>query len=505
MGINVRQNGMIPLLKRKEIGGKMTSKTSSVQLEATSYSTLLKFHPLLWVGALLSILWFVPPPTGLTLQAWHLFAVFLSTIVGIIINALPMGALALLALAFCTITQTLTIKQGLSTFSSHIVWLILCAFLLARGFIKTGLGARIAYYFILNMGKSTLGLAYGLIASEFLLAPFTPSNSARGAGIIYPIVSSLADEYKSHPKEGTERKIGAYLMTLAYQANVITSAMFLTATAGNPLISSFAAKLGVELTWTSWALAALVPGILSLLILPLILFYFYPPEIKQTPEAPQVARQKLAEMGKLKFSEWIMLGTFSLLLVLWVFGSTLGVDATVAALVGLAILLSTNVLTFDDILKENNAWHTFVWLSVLLTLSNFLNEFGMMTWFGEHMQNWVGSFEWIAALGLISLIYFYTHYAFASMTAHISSMFSAFALVAIAAGAPPMLSVLFLAFFSSLCAGITHYGTGTAPVYYGSGYVTIRDWWRLGGILSLTNIVIWATAGALWWKMLGFW
>jgi divalent anion:Na+ symporter, DASS family len=376
---------------------------------------------------------------------------------------------------------------------------------LARGFIKTGLGARIAYYFVLNMGKSTLGLAYGLITTELLLAPFTPSNTARGAGIVYPIVAALSQEYGSSPSKGTSRKMGAYLMQLAYQANVITSAMFLTATAGNPLIASLAAKMGFEITWTSWALAAIVPGVLSLGVMPLILYQFYPPEIKHTPEAPLFAAKKLSEMGSIRINEWIMLATFGLLLVLWVFGAELGVDATVAALLGLAILLATGVLNWDDILKEQNAWHTFIWLTTLLMMSNFLTEFGMMSWFSDHMQTVISPFHWISALTAICLLYFYSHYGFASMTAHISSMYGPFALVAIAAGAPPMMTIFLLAFLSSLCASITHYGTGTAPVYFGSDYVSLRDWWRLGAIMSVVNISIWVIAGTLWWKIIGLW
>lgn len=466
---------------------------------------LAKIHPLFWIAGILSLFWLIPAPEGLTPQTWHLFGIFVTTIAGIIMNALPMGALAILAIAFATITNTLTIKQSLSAFSSHIVWLILIAFLLARGFIKTGLGARIAYYFVLHLGKSTLGLAYGIIFTEFLLAPFTPSNTARGAGIVYPIVSALSEEYKSHPKHGTERKIGSFLMKLAYQANLVTSAMFLTAMAGNPLIASLATKFGIEISWTTWAFGALVPGLINLIVLPFALYIMYPPDIKQTPEAPQFARQKLTEMGPLSKNEWIMLLTFGLLLVLWVLGSTLNVDATVAAFVGLGILLSFNVLTWDDILKEHNAWHTFIWLATLLMMSNLLTEFGMMTWFSNHMQTLVTDLHWLAAITAIGLIYFYTHYAFASITAHITSLYSAFAVVAIAAGAPIGITVLILAYFSSLCAGITHYGTGCAPVYFGANYVTLKDWWRLGGFLSLINILIWGIVGSIWWKIIGFW
>ncbi len=483
------------------------NNTSAAQLTVfrTSYLTLFRVPPVAWIAGLLAILWFTPVPEGLTEQTWHLFAIFVTTIAAIVANIYPMGTICLLALALCGITQTLSANQLLSSFSSNIIWLILLAFLLARGFTKTGLGARVAYYFILNMGKSTLGLSYGLIATEFLLAPFTPSNTARGGGIVYPIVSSLSKEYQSDPSEGTERKIGSYLMVLAYQANIITSAMFLTSTAGNPLIATLASKFGVEISWATWAIAALVPGVLSLALLPWILQVLYPSELQHTPEAPVFARKRLKEMGPLSRAEWIMLLTFALLLTLWVAGSYLGVDATVAAFVGLSILLITKVLDWNDVANEHNAWHTFIWLATLLMMSSHLSEFGMMDWVGNHMKTWITTSNWMFGLGAVALIYFYSHYAFASITAHISAMYSVFAIVAIGTGAPAIISLLMLAFFSSLCAGITHYGTGTAPVYFGSNYVTFRDWWRVGGVLSVVNVLIWGVVGTVWWKAIGLW
>jgi DASS family divalent anion:Na+ symporter len=73
------------------------------------------------------------------------------------------------------------------------------------------------------------------------------------------------------------------------------------------------------------------------------------------------------------------------------------------------------------------------------------------------------------------------------------------------AGAPPVLAALVLAFFSNLFAGMTHYGTGPAPVLFGTGYVELGTWWRMGLLVSVVNIVIWVGLGGLWWKVLGLW
>jgi di/tricarboxylate transporter len=65
-------------------------------------------------------LWFIPPPSGVTVQAWHLLAVFIGTIVGIITKPLPLGAVAMLGLGASMLTKTLTFAQAFSAFASEI-------------------------------------------------------------------------------------------------------------------------------------------------------------------------------------------------------------------------------------------------------------------------------------------------------------------------------------------------------------------------------------------------
>ncbi len=451
------------------------------------------------------VIWFLPPPQGVEVQAWRLLAIFVATIVGIIAKPLPMGAVAMLGMSATALTGTLTIKESLSGFGNTTIWLIVIAFFVARGFIKTGLGSRIGYTFMRLLGRRTLGLTYGLIATDLILAPAIPSNTARGGGVLYPILRSVAEAYGSNPDDGTARKLGAYLIQTIFQTLIISSTLFLTAMAANPLSQKFAAEQGVDISWGGWALAASVPGIVSLIVVPLLLYKVYGPEIKETPQAVEMARQKLVEMGKVKTQEWIMLGTFLLLLVLWIFGKSIGVHSTTAAMIGLSVLLVSTVLTWQDILDEKGAWDTLVWFAALVMMASFLNSLGLIPWFGEMMGRTVGHIPWIPAFLILSLAYFYSHYMFASNTAHISAMYAAFLAVAIAVGTPPMLAALVLAFFGNLMSSMTHYGTGPAPVFFGSGYVEMNTWWRLGFLISVVNIVIWLGVGGLWWKVLGLW
>jgi DASS family divalent anion:Na+ symporter len=451
------------------------------------------------------VLWFIPEPEGVDARAWHLLAIFVATIVGIISKPLPMGAVAMIGITVTALTGTLTIGQSLSGFGNSVIWLIVIAFFISRGFIKTGLGARIAYLFMAAVGKTSLGLAYSMVATDLVLAPAIPSNTARSGGVLFPILKSIAQSYGSEPDDGTARKIGAFLIKTSFQGTVITSAMFLTAMAANPLAAQLAGDLGVEISWGSWALAALVPGLVSLGVVPWILYKLYPPEIKETPGAAQTGRDELARMGKLKTSEWFMLGTFLLLLLLWILGGELGVHSTTAAVVGLAVLLVSGTLTWSDILQEKGAWNTLVWFSALVMMATYLNELGLIPWFGQTIGNAVEGVSWSVAFLILSLVYFYSHYFFASNTAHVSSMYGAFLAVAIAVGTPPMLAALVLGFFSNLFSSMTHYGTGPAPVLFGSGYVEMGMWWKLGALVSVVNIVIWLGVGGVWWKVIGVW
>lgn len=454
------------------------------------------------IVAVLLLIWFSPAPEGVDPKAWQLLAIFIATIIGLILQPLPMGAMVLLGITATVLTKVLSLGQALSGFTNSTVWLIVTAFLLARGFIKTGLGRRIAFLLVKAFGKTTLGLGYALVLSDLIIAPATPSNTARAGGVIYPIARSLAASYDSEPGD-TARRIGSYLMVTEFHGTCITSAMFMTAMAANPLITELAAgALGIQLTWGSWALAALVPGLLSILFIPWMLYKIYPPEIKSSPEAPQVAEKELAAMGPMKSSEKMMLLVFIVAIALWATSQFHSINATTVALLGVVLLLITNVLEWNDILQEKGAWDALIWFGGLVMMADMLNSLGFIGWFSEAVAASVSGWPWLTAFLVMILVYVYSHYGFASLTAHVTAMFVPFATVAVAAGAPPYLAALSLGFFSNLNASITHYGTGPAPIYFGAGYIDMPTWWKLGFLVSLANVIIWLGAGSLWWKVL---
>ena len=483
-----------------------------------------KLGPAVISTIVLITLLLLPTPDGLTPKAWALVAIFLTTIVAIILKVMPIGVMAMMAIVIVSLSQVTStsskgaITDALSSFANPLIWLIVVAILISRGLKKTGLGSRIGLLFISLLGKRTIGIGYGLAICELVLAPFTPSNTARGGGIVHPIMKSIANAFDSDPAKGTERKVGTYLALVNYHANPITSTMFVTATAPNPLVVDFVARASgqtFQLSWTTWALCMVLPGLVCLFLMPLIIYLLAPPELKQTPDAIGFARDELARMGPLSASERVMLGTFGLLLVLWanvpamLFGSAFTLDPTVVAFVGLFILIITGTLDWDDILSEKSAWDTLIWFGALVMLAEQLNKMGVIAWASNGMRDAIvaSGMGWGAAASVLVLAFVFSHYLFASTTAHISAMMFAFLSVG-AALVPGQYLVLFLLMMtaaSGIMMTLTHYATGTSPIIFGSGYVTMGLWWKVGFIMCLFELAVFAVVGGLWWKLLGYW
>jgi len=447
----------------------------------------------------------IPPPQGITPQGWRLLAIFAATIMGSIVQPIPGAAVVMLGVSAAAFTGALPVDAALGGYADPIVWMVLAAFFISRGMVNTGLGRRVAFLFIRSLGKRSLGLGYALVCTDMLLAMVIPSNGARAGGVLFPITKSLAEAYDSRPGE-TANRLGAFLICLVYQCEVVICAMFLTGQASNALIAKFALEVtGKTLGYSQWALAALVPGILSLLVVPQLIYKVFPPEIKHTPAAAEFAREELRRMGPMSSGERLMLLTFILVASLWMTSSLHGIHYAVVALLGICVLLLSGVLKWDEMLGEKGAWDVFIWYGGLVRMAEALGEAGITRQFAEAAASFTAGWNWPPALAVLLFVYFYSHYGFASITAHVSAMYTPFLVVILAAGAPPYLALFSLAAFSNLNASLTHYGTTPAPIYFGAGYVKQQTWWRLGLLASLANILIWVTVGFTWWKILGLW
>ncbi|KAJ9159143.1 hypothetical protein P3X46_024669 [Hevea brasiliensis] len=450
---------------------------------------------------------FIPKPVEVTPQAWQLLAIFLSTIAGLVLNPLPVGAWAFLGLTTSIVTRTLTFSTAFSAFTNEVIWLIVISFFFARGLVKTGLGDRVATYFVKWLGKSTLGLSYGLTISEALIAPAMPSTTARAGGVFLPIIKSLSLSAGSKPGDASSRKLGSYLVLSQFQSSGNSSALFLTAAAQNLLCLKLAEELGVIVSspWVSWFKVASLPAFVSLLATPFILYKLFPPEAKDTQDAPAMAAKKLENMGPVTKNELVMVGTMVLAVSLWVFGDALGIPSVVAAMIALSILLLLGVLDWDDCLSEKSAWDTLAWFAVLVGMAGQLTNLGIVAWMSGCVAKILQSLSlsWPAAFVVLQASYFFIHYLFASQTGHVGALYSAFLAMHLAAGVPGVLAALALAYNTNLFGALTHYSSGQAAVYYGAGYVDLPDVFKMGFVMALVNAIIWGAVGTAWWKFLG--
>lgn len=397
-------------------------------------------------------------------------------------------------------------KGALTAFSNSSAWLIAMAFMLSRGFIKTGLGRRIALLFVRSFGHRSLGLAYSIMGIDLVTSPAIQSNTARAGGVVYPIVKSLAETYGSDPKKGTRKKIGSFLVFSEFHSNLITSATFMTAMAPNLVIVALAKTLHINITWLGWFVAGVVPSIICLLATPYIIYKMYPPEVKETPNAKEWANEELDKMGKMKLSEKLMGLIFILTLVLWMLTSFIpAIDATFVAFLAISLLLITGVLDTKDLLHETGAWNVLIWLSVLVYMADELSKLGFIKWFSGSIGSALHGISWVWVLAVLIIVYFYAHYFFASATAHVTAMYAAFVSVAVAAGAPAMLTAMLLAFTSTFMSSTTHYANGPASVLSSSGYVTQSEWWKMNFIMGIFYLLVYGIIGTLWMKVIGLW
>ena len=448
---------------------------------------------------------YLVPFAGLHPDQRHLLAFFVCTIIALTVQPVPMGASILTAMTALVLTNTLPAAAVLSGFADPTVWLIFTAFLFSRAVTDTKLGVRVAYFFIGKFGRNALTLGYSISLSDLVLAPFVPSDTARGGGIICPITRSVAQALGSEPGDSSN-KMGGFLILVAFHTTYIASAMFLTGMASNPLMADFALKIGhVEMTWVRWFLGAVVPGCASLLLVPFLIYRLYFPAMTNTEAARVHAQRELHEMGRLSARERRLSVIMLLVMAGWITSPWHHIPNAFVALAGLSAILLSRVLAWSDLLAESKAWDALIWFAPLIMMASELNKRGVIQSLSQSMFSYARLLHWSLALLLLVAVYVYIHYGFASMTAQITALYPGFLAAALMAGAPPLLAALVLAYFSNLNAGLTHYGTGSAPVYFGVGYVDQSTWWRIGFLLSIVILAIWLGIGMLWWKFLGYW
>jgi divalent anion:Na+ symporter, DASS family len=474
-----------------------TGLATKTRREPEAKSWLRLFLKRAFPFALATAIWFWPVPAGLTVQAWHLFAVFVTAIVSVLLGIFPLLTSTMLAAGAVVLTNTISATKAFAGFANASVLLVVIAFLVAQAVVKSGLGQRISFFMVSLFGSSSLGLAYSIVLTDAAIAPAFPSNTARG-GVLFPIVLSVAQGSGSHPNDPNGRRLGAYLMFCGMAGLAVSSALWMTATSANPIAIQVARQYGINVGFGKWLIASSVPALTSILVLPWLIARLFPPGVGSTPEAPAAARKALAELGPLSREEWITAIAFVLMVTGWILADKFELNATSIAFAGLGLLLMTGVLTANDIATQGDTLSTFLWLAVLFALSGQLNELGFMGYVGQRLASYMGGLSWPLTYVALVLIYVSIHYMFVSQTSQVLALLGVFLDVGIRGGVPPQLMAFSLFFASSYFSVITPQGGSQNVIFVGSGYLTQRELYRLGLLTTLFFLAVFLTIGTGW-------
>ena len=453
---------------------------------------------------LVAVLWWTPPPDGLAVQPWRLFAIFATAIVSVVAGALPILTASVFAVAASVLTGLLPPEAAYAGFANGTILLIVVAFLVAGAVVKCGLSARGGYWMVSRFGRSTLGLSYSLFLLDAVIAPAFPSNTAR-SGVLYPLALSLADAAGAKPDRPDRRRLGAFLMYSGIASLSLSSALWLTAMAANPLGTEIARGAGVNIGFGGWLLAASVPTIAAMALLPAALYRVIRPEVRATPDAPAAAKAALAALGPLTRQEWIVLIVFVAMVGLWAAASTIGIDSTAVAFLGLGALLATGVITLDDIGKQGDVLATFIWFAVLFTLSGQLNEMGFMSFLGRHVATALSGLAAPTAGLILVAAYIVLHFLFVSQTAHLLALFGVFLDVGVQLGVNPVVLAMQLLFATNYFAGITPQGSSANLLFAGSPFLTQGELYKFGAITTGLSFLVYAVIGTAWLRIILPW
>lgn len=470
----------------------------------------IKVIPAIFIILLSTLCWrYITIPIELNTAAFHTAIIFIATIVAIVTNILPTGAVAVIGVSAYALLHAggetsakAAIMAATSNFNNVLIWLIVIAFMIARAFAKTGLGKRIALILLSWFGQSSLRIAYCLGIADFLIAPATPSNTARSA-IISPIADSLAKVINKD-----DRKLGQYLISSVSAMNDASAVGFQTGFAGNLALVGIAASVAnINITFSHWALYLLMPAAVLLLTIPFILFKFINPETKHTPQAPAYAKQALLHLGPVSVAEWKLIAVFIGLIVMWVGGQSLHLHATTAAFIGLSALLILGVLNWDDVKSEKGAWDTLIWFAVLMGMASQLKALGFTTWVGHGVSNLISNHMGDASptviLVVMMIFYLITAYFFASGTAKVVALGPVIIGSLIALGVNPLISILAVAGITNIGCNLTTYSHARNPLLMGYQYHNDKQWMSIGLIISGGGAIIFMATGIIWWSILG--
>ena len=463
------------------------------------------------------LIWLFPTPAGMTITQHKLLAIFGGAVVAWItigINfAVSTFAVVVLLYFWVGNPDGKLNKAGallrnaefaVSGFASSSLWLLVTGFVISIAMTKSGVAKRMALRMIKVWGKTPAGAIYASMLANFVVAPLTPSNTARTAAML-PIIEGIAQTYKAQAGKSNFSK--ALFLATTFTSN-ITGSAFLTGTIPNPVaLGMIAAAAGASFatTWSYWALAALPTNIIILIITGWLVLKLYPPEVTALPGGSEYIDKELQELGPMSLREKKSILYFLLALILWSTDAIHHLNSTmIAFLVSLLIFLPRiGVLDWKET-EKSLPWELFVYFGGVLTLSGALMKTKAFEWIIKWLVATLGLDGMAMTPLLILLLGFsiFSHIIWSTTTAMMGVMIPIYIGLAQVMGFDIVKFVLPLAIMMAYALFLPFNTMGNI-IIFGAGHYTVSEQLKSSMILGLIMWVLWIITAFTWWPLIG--
>lgn len=464
------------------------------------------------------IVWLLPTPESMTIVQHKLLSIFAGAVVlwitiGVSFATSTILIIVLLYFWVGNLDGKLTpsgdiVRQvdfTLSGFGTSSVWLLVTGFIISIAMVNTGVARRVALQMMRLFGKTPMGATFAPMIANLIIAPLTPSNTARTAAML-PIVEGVAQGYQL---EKGNSNFGRGLFLANTFASNITASAFLTGTIPNPMalgmiITAIGGATSIT-TWGFWTLAALPTSILVLIVAMWIPLKLFPPEMDSVPGGLAYIKEELVKMGPMSVREKKAILFFLLALCLWASDMWHGMNsAMVAFLVSMLILLpKVGVLTWQDA-QKGIPWELFVYFGGVLTLSSCLMQTKAFEWVIKGVIASLG-LESVSMMPLLIILMGFTifsHCIWSTTTAMAGVMIPIYIGLAQAFDFPVVGFVLPLAILMGYALFLPFNTMGNI-IMFGAGYYTVMDQIKASCLVGLAAWVLWAVTAYVWFPLIG--
>jgi anion transporter len=482
-----------------------------------SFETWGKKYGLVIALALGVLIWLLPTPAGMTLTQHKLLTLFAVAVVLWITLAVNFAASAFFVVSvlyFWIGNPTGLMKGGrlvrdanfaVSGYGSPALYLLITGFVIAIAMTNSGVARRTALLMMKALGRTPRGAVGASMMANLVLAPLTPSNTARTAAML-PIIQGIGEAYKIVPGKSNFGR--ALALSQAFTGN-ITGSAFLTGTIPNPIaIGMMLTAVGAtsaKLTWGYWTLAALPTNLLVLLFTGWLCLKMFPPEMKEIPGGMDYITNELATMGKMSTREKKAVLWFIVALAFWSTDFYHGFNSTMVAFAASTMIFAPKIGVLEWKEAEKLIpWEMFMYFGGVITLSDVLTKTKAFEWIIRAALNGLG----VQTLPLIPLVILLMGFTIFSHAIWSTTTAMAGVMIPIYIGIAQTLHLDIIGFTLPMAILMAYalffpFNTMGNIIIFGAGYYSVENQLKSSIIIGLGSWILWAITALTWWRFIG--